>query len=533
MGIVTNAPSALAARWAEIKSKLFPRLAVLLAVTASLAAVGAGYVGGAAGTGWDTFGAPGNGVNQFAGPVGIFVNSARQIFVTDGRNSRVVRVNDMAGSGWTTFGTRGTGINQFTFPFGMFVSPTGQIFVADIYRIVRFNDMGGSGWTTFGTRGHGVNQFIGSTGIFVSPAGKIFGADTGNHRVVRINDMAGSGWTTFGTSGSEVNQFSHPLGVFVNATGQIFVADSGNHRVVRINDMTGTGWTTFDTRTIRGTEHRYWSPTGIFVSPMGQIFMTDLGNQRIVRISDMAGTGRAIFNTVGECTFTWSPGIFVNARGEIFVADYAGSRIMHATVPPAAPELKLGDSHPSNCIPPPATTGPQRPTSESVINPLFAQDEAKGVYRGLLGDFVVDPRQWAARPPCPQPYRPAKNYKSSELYSPVFGDLDGLWECANGKMLLIESSIREPDGYVILIGKFYFVRPAKVPFEASLDRLILLTVAGKPAIAHLQPPGFPGLTLLVIERFPSGDQPGIMGAVEDTDQSLEDAAALAAQVVGR
>src|SRR2546425_88866 len=437
MGIVTNAPSALAARWAEIKSKLFPRLAVLLAVTASLAAVGAGYVGGAAGTGWDTFGAPGNGVNQFAGPVGIFVNSARQIFVTDGRNSRVVRVNDMAGSGWTTFGTRGTGINQFTFPFGMFVSPTGQIFVADIYRIVRFNDMGGSGWTTF------------------------------------------------------------------------------------------------DPRTIRGTEHRYWSPTGIFVSPMGQIFMTDLGNQRIVRISDMAGTGRAIFNTVGECTFTWSPGIFVNARGEIFVADYAGSRIMHAATPPAAPEPMLGDRRPSNCIPPPATTGPQRPISESETNPIFAQDEAKGGYRGPLGDFLVTPRQGTDRPPCPQPYRPAKSYKSSDLYSPVFGDLDGLWECANGKMLLIESSIREPDGYVILIGKYYFVGPAKVPFEASLDRLVLLTVAGKPAIAHLSPPGFQGLTLVVIERFPRGDQPGIMVAVENTDQSLEDAAALAAQIIRR
>src|SRR3989449_316237 len=437
MGIVTDAPSAVAVRWTEIKSKLFPRLAVLVAVAASLATAGAGYVGGAAGTGWDTFGTPGNGVNQFAGPTGIFLDSTGKIYVVDARNSRLVRVNDMTGTGWMTFGTHGSGANQFTFPYGIFVSPTGQIFVADIYRIVRFNDMAGSGWTTF------------------------------------------------------------------------------------------------DTRPIRGTEHRYWSPTGIFVSPAGQIFMTDLGNQRIVRISDMAGTGRAIFNTVGECTFTWSPGIFVNARGEILVADYAGSRIMHATVPPAAPEPKLGDSRPSNCIPPPATTGPQRPTSESVINPLFAQDEAKGVYRGLLGDFVVDPRQWAARPPCPQPYRPAKNYKSSELYSPVFGDLDGLWACANGKMLLIESSIREPDGYVILIGKFSFVGPAKVPFEAPLDRLILLTVAGKPAIAHLQPPGFPGLTLLVIERFPSGDQPGIMVAVENTDQSLEDAAALAAQIVGR
>src|SRR3989441_1134996 len=400
MGIVTNAPSALAARWAEIKSKLFPRLAVLLAVTASLAAVGAGYVGGAAGTGWDTFGTPGNGLNQFAGPVGIFVNSARQIFVTDGRNSRVIRVNDMAGSGWTTFGTRGTGINQFTFPFGIFVNPTGQIFVADIYRIVRVNDMSGSGWTTFGTRGRGVNQFIGSTGIFVSPAGKIFVADTGHDRNVSINDMAGEGWAT--------------------------------------KLQTPAAW------------YLFFGPRAFWERP----------------------------------------------REKFWGGDWPGSHITHPHPPPAAPEPMLGDRPPSNCTPPPATTGPQRPISESETNPIFAQDEAKGVYLGPLGDFLVTPRQGTDRPPCPQPYRPATSYKSSDLYSPVFGDLDGLWECANGKMLLIESSIREPDGYVILIGKYYFVGPAKVPFEASLDRLVPLTVEGKPAISHLSPPGFPRLPLV-------------------------------------
>src|SRR2546428_174208 len=36
MGIVTDAPSAVAARWTKIKSKLFPRLAVLVAVAVGL-----------------------------------------------------------------------------------------------------------------------------------------------------------------------------------------------------------------------------------------------------------------------------------------------------------------------------------------------------------------------------------------------------------------------------------------------------------------------------------------------------------------
>src|SRR2546428_986685 len=135
MGIVTDAPSAVAVRWTEIKSKLFPRLAVLVAVAASLATAGAGYVGGAAGTGWDTFGTPGNGVNQFAGPTGIFLDSAGKIYVVDARNSRLVRVNDMTGTGWMTFGTHGSGASQFTFPYGIFATSAGQILPTDIYRL--------------------------------------------------------------------------------------------------------------------------------------------------------------------------------------------------------------------------------------------------------------------------------------------------------------------------------------------------------------------------------------------------------------
>lgn len=513
-----------------VKSTL-SRLAILAVVTMAPAITGS--AGPATRTDWNTFGAPGNGINQFAGPTSIFVNPAGKIFVTDARNSRLVRVNDMSGTGWTTFGTHGTGINQFSFPFRVFVNAYGQVFVTDIYRIVRINDMTGAGWTTFGTRGRGVNQFIGLTGIFVSPAGQIFVADTGNDRIVRVNDMAGSGWTTFGTSGNGVNQLSRPVGVFVNAAGQIFVADAGNHRLVRIDDMAGTGWITFDTYTVRGTDHSYWSPTGISVSPAGQISMTDLGNQRIVRINDMAGTGRTTFNTVGLCTHTWSPGIFVNAKGEIFVADYAGDRIMHTSHPRAEPEPQP-DRRPANCTFPPTTPGPQRGRPIGEGDPLLDQDEAKGVYQEPLGDFFVGPHQTRAWPPCPEPHRPAKNYKASELYSPVFGELDGLWECANGGMLLIESSIREPNGYVILIAKAYFVGPAKLPFEASLDRLVLLTVAGKPAIVRLSPPGlFWSVDLVVIERFPTSDQPGIMVFVEESDRSLEETVALAAQIMGR
>ena len=200
-----------------------------------------------------------------------------------------------------------------------------------------------------------------------------------------------------------------------------------------------------------------------------------------------------------------------------------------------APEPKPEARRALNCLPPPATTGPQLPTPERELSPLTAQDEAKGLYHGPLGNFLVTHMVWPDRPPCPKPYRQATNYKASELYSPVFGENPEALECADGKMLGISTYIFEPSGYPITVGKAYFVGAAKVPFEASLDRLMLLTIAGKPAIARLLAPGVPWSPpdLAVIERFPSNDQPGIMVAVQESDRSLEETIALAARIIGR
>jgi len=147
-----------------------------------------------------------------------------------------------------------------------------------------------------------------------------------------------------------------------------------------------------------------------------------------------------------------------------------------------------------------------------------------------LGDFFVtgSPNEGAAYPPCPQPKRPARNYKASELYSPIFGDPD-VEECANGLIPAI-SVYGGPS-----MGKRYFVGPAKVKMNyiAPLDRFRLLTVAGHPALAQLPAPGDPeGLSLVVIQRFPSNIKPGIMVWIDFTNKSVEETAALAAKIMG-
>jgi len=177
------------------------------------------------------------------------------------------------------------------------------------------------------------------------------------------------------------------------------------------------------------------------------------------------------------------------------------------------------------------TTSPtkqQQPLSLETTNPAMAVGQAKPAYRGALGDFFVTGKgnEVADFPACPRPIRPAQNYKASEVYSPVFGDAE-VNECANGLIPGI-SVYGKP-----AMGKRYFVGLAKVNYFAPLERLRLLTVAGRPAIAQLPAPHDPdGLRLAVLQRISGNNQPGIMVWIDYTFQSLEEAAALAAQIMG-
>lgn len=47
--------------------------------------------------------------------------AAPNIFVADGDNHRIARMNDMTGAGWVSIGSRGAGNNQFDWPWGIFV----------------------------------------------------------------------------------------------------------------------------------------------------------------------------------------------------------------------------------------------------------------------------------------------------------------------------------------------------------------------------------------------------------------------------
>ena len=107
------------------------------------------------------------------------------------------------------------------------------IYIADggNNRIIRMDDMTGAGWETFGSEGNGVGEFIKPSGIAIGPDEKIYVVDSGNNRIVRIDDMNGEGWISYGTGGNGVGEFDFSWdsgSIVVGDDGKIYIADNMN-----------------------------------------------------------------------------------------------------------------------------------------------------------------------------------------------------------------------------------------------------------------------------------------------------------------
>lgn len=140
------------------------------------------------------------------------VDAFGHIYIAGG--THILRLQGMTTVAAMTYGTAGTGDGQFNGLTGICLDGLGKIYVADGVnnRISRINDIGGGGWVTFGASGTGVNQFSGAFGIGIDRAGAIYIGDRDNHRVVRIDDMNGTNWTELDNLG--LTTFGNVLGVF-------------------------------------------------------------------------------------------------------------------------------------------------------------------------------------------------------------------------------------------------------------------------------------------------------------------------------
>ena len=232
----------------------------------------AGVISTAAGTA--VFGFSGDGgpaVNAALwSPSGVAVDGAGNLFIADTDNHRIRKV-DSAGVISTVAGTGSFGFGGFSgdggsataaqldAPAGVAVDSAGNLFIADgDNNRIRKVDSAGVISTVAGTgaRGDGGDggpataaQLRSPAAVTVDGAGNLFIADGDNNRIRKVDSagvistVAGTGARGDGGDGGPATaaHLRSPAGVAVDGAGNLFIADTENHLVRKLTPVGGSG----------------------------------------------------------------------------------------------------------------------------------------------------------------------------------------------------------------------------------------------------------------------------------------------------
>jgi sugar lactone lactonase YvrE len=311
---------------------------------------------------------------QLAEPLDVAVDAAGNLFIADWRSHRVRRVK--AATGVTTtvagggVGDGGPAISaSLRSPSGVAVDALGNLFIADggNNRIGRVDDAtwviatvagGTSGFSGDGGPATSASLNVPS-GVALDASGNLFIADRDNNRIRRVDGVtgvittvAGSGATglaagSFSGDGGPATSASlnSPRGVAVDALGNLYIADGRNNRIRRVDGasgiittVAGNGTSGFFGDGGPGTSASLSGPTGVTVDASGNLFIADTRNNRIRRvdgatgvITTVAGDGASGFSGDGGPATSASlnrPGaVAVDASGNLLIADARNHRI--------------------------------------------------------------------------------------------------------------------------------------------------------------------------------------------------------------
>ena len=176
-----------------------------------------------AGTLLNTWGSTGAGNGAFNFPIGIALDSSRNIYVSDTENNRIQKLTS-SGNYVTSWGTLGSGNGNLKAPAGIAVIGN-YVYVADMgnYRIQKF-DLSGNYVSSVGIQGTGNTQFNSSIAVVNDSSGNIYVADYYNGRVIEYD--SNFNYLT------QYPGFSYPTALVI-ANSNLYILDSGNYQVYK------------------------------------------------------------------------------------------------------------------------------------------------------------------------------------------------------------------------------------------------------------------------------------------------------------
>jgi sugar lactone lactonase YvrE len=300
-------------------------LLIALALCPLLSA-GTGLIVTVAGTGTNGNTAPGGlalntNLNE---PAGIATDASGNLFIADGGNNRVIRVDSSTGiltlvAGNGSASSTGNGgpatLAAVNTPTGVALDAAGNLYISEMLgnRVRRVDAQTGIITTIAGT---GASAFGGDYGpatvaalkmphgIALDSAGNLYIADTGNERIRCVYALtgiivtvAGTGYNAAVSDGlpADLTSLSMPSSVAFDLSGGLLIGEAGGSRIRRVNPQTGivstvagNGTADFSGDGGAATSAGIGMPWGLAVDSSGSIFFSD-GGSRIRRVDSVTG----------------------------------------------------------------------------------------------------------------------------------------------------------------------------------------------------------------------------------------------------
>ena len=279
----------------------------------------------------DTFGAPGTGPGQLAGPDGIAVSDDGRVYVADTYNSRVQWFST-AGTYQGQFGSGGTDPGQLLRPYGIDVDAMGDVYVSDIVRndIQKFSADG----LYLGKMGSGT-QILQPFGLWVSDEGVLYVTDRPARRVRLYSTATGESLGTWGPV-FPAKAFSYPQNIEGDGCGLLYVSDGFNN--FEVDQFDGTGRLLRSLPSFLGN-----NPTGTAISG-SRLFTTlyDLNQMTETRLYDDRRVGA--YGLPGQPGGAFQVPIDVAESGDslLFVVNAGSGQIQRFRIRPlAAPQISV------------------------------------------------------------------------------------------------------------------------------------------------------------------------------------------------
>ncbi len=262
---------------------------------------------------------------QGPSPSGLYVDDNGDIYMSDYVNDRIMEWSPATGAWSTVAGGNGPGqaANQLYAPMGIFLDRAGNIYITEENADVRKWAPGATtGMIVAGGNGYGSNadQLANPTSVYVDCDGNIYIVDAPNNRVQRWAPGSSTGVTVAGGNGagSAANQLYGPACVWLDGNKNMYITDAGNARVQKWAVGASSGVTVAGGNGIVNAANQLDEPAGLTVDGAGNIYVADLGNDRYQKWAPGSTSGVTIISPTISAQFAAGSSVFLDDKGTLY-----------------------------------------------------------------------------------------------------------------------------------------------------------------------------------------------------------------------